>query len=96
MISLTRLNGQRFVLNAELIRTVEAKPDTVITMTGGEHLIVRETMREVVARVIEFQRHTRRLTTPDALREELGGQIPESGGGAGTENRAGPTDRRQA
>lgn len=61
MISLTRLNGQRFVLNAELIRIIEERPDTVITLTTGEHLVVRETTREVVERSVDYGRSLRRL-----------------------------------
>lgn len=64
MISLTRLNGHRFVLNAELIRTVEENPDTVITLTTGEHLIVRESVREVVDLAVEYGRTLRRLLPP--------------------------------
>lgn len=64
MIALTRLNGQRFVLNAELIRTLEERPDTVITLTSGEHIVVREPVAEVVSRAIEYGRHLRRLLPP--------------------------------
>ena len=56
MIRLTRLNGTRFALNADLIREVEAAPDTIITLTSGEKMIVREPVDEVVAAVIEYQR----------------------------------------
>ena len=48
MIKLTRLDGEAFVLNAELIRYVEAHPDTFITLSGGERVVVRESMDEVV------------------------------------------------
>ena len=64
MIALTRLNGQRFVLNADLIRTVEERPDTVITLVGGEHIVVTEPMPEVVRRVIANGRGLRRLVPP--------------------------------
>ncbi|MEO0715385.1 MAG: flagellar FlbD family protein [Planctomycetota bacterium] len=64
MIALTRLNGQRFVLNADLIRTVEERPDTVITLVGGEHIVVTEPMPEVVRRVIAYGRDLRRLVPP--------------------------------
>lgn len=64
MISLTRLNGHRFVLNAELIRTIEENPDTVITLTTGEHLIVRESVREIVDRSVEYGRTLRSLLPP--------------------------------
>ncbi|RMH29942.1 MAG: flagellar protein [Planctomycetota bacterium] len=66
MISLTRLNNQPFVLNAELIRTIEQNPDTIITLVTGEHLIVRESAREIVARVIEYGRHLRGLIPPES------------------------------
>lgn len=61
MIRVTRLNGKEFVLNAEIIRSLEENPDTVITLIGGEHLVVRERMDEIVARVIEYRRHLRTL-----------------------------------
>lgn len=64
MISVTRLNNQPFVLNAELIRTIEQSPDTIITLVTGEHLIVRESAREIVARTIEYGRHLRGLVPP--------------------------------
>jgi flagellar protein FlbD len=65
VISLTRLNSKRFVLNAELIRTIEENPDTIITLTGGERLVVRESMQEVVRKAVEYGRHLRRLVPPD-------------------------------
>lgn len=64
MIEVTRLNGKRFIINAELIRTIEEKPDTIITLTNGDHFVIRETMREVVARVIEYGRHLRQMFPP--------------------------------
>lgn len=59
MITLTRLNGQRFVVNAELIRTIEERPDTTIVLISGETIIVREEMDEVVARAVEYGRTIR-------------------------------------
>ncbi len=56
MIRLTRLGGEPFVLNAELIRYVEARPDTFITLTSGERLVVRESMEEVLRRAVDYQR----------------------------------------
>ena len=59
MIVLTRLNGARFVVNAEMIRTVEQKPDTTLVLSNGETLIVKETLDEVVAKAIEYGRMIR-------------------------------------
>ncbi len=64
MIAVTRLNGQKFVLNCELIRTIEENPDTIVTLISGEHLVVRESSKELVKRVIEYNRHLRRLCEP--------------------------------
>jgi len=64
MITVTRLNGKAFVINAELIRTIEENPDTTITLVNGDHMIVREPMRDVISKTIEYGRHLRRLTPP--------------------------------
>jgi flagellar protein FlbD len=56
VIQLTRLDGEAFILNAELIRYVETRPDTFITLTTNERLVVKEPMDEVVRRAIEYQR----------------------------------------
>ena len=55
MIKLTRLDGEPFVLNAELIRYVESKPDTFITLTSGDRIIVREDVDEVMDRTVRYQ-----------------------------------------
>jgi len=64
MIVLTRLNGKGFVLNAELIRTIEENPDTTITLTTGDRIVVKEPMAEVVTRSIDYGRLLRRLLPP--------------------------------
>ncbi len=56
MIVLTRLNGDQFVLNAEIIRTVESTPDTTIKLTSGESLMVRESMGDVIDKVVDYKR----------------------------------------
>ena len=55
VIKLTRLDNERFILNADLIRYIEARPDTFITLTNGDRLVVRETMDEVVALTLRYQ-----------------------------------------
>ncbi len=64
MITVTRLNGKQFVLNAELIRTVESNPDTTITLLNGDHFLVRESMQDVVKLAVEYGRSLRRLLPP--------------------------------
>jgi len=48
MIELTRLNGVRFVLNEDLIETVQENPDTTIVLTNGNLYIVQESMDNVI------------------------------------------------
>lgn len=55
MIKLTRLDGEAFVLNAELIRYVESRPDTFVTLTTGDRMVVREAMDEVLDRAVRYQ-----------------------------------------
>lgn len=64
MITVTRLNDRPFVVNAEQIRTIDANPDTIITMLNGDHFVVKESMKEVVDRAIEYGRSLRRVLPP--------------------------------
>ena len=56
MIRLTRLNRALMVLNSDLIEHIDVTPDTVITLTTGQILRVRESADEVVERIVEFRR----------------------------------------
>ena len=56
MIELTKLNKKKFILNCDMIETVESTPDTVITLRNGKLCIVEETPEEVVLRVVEHKR----------------------------------------
>ena len=56
MIQLTLLNHAPLVLNSDLIEHMEVTPDTVVTLTTGQKIVVLESAEEVVERVIEFRR----------------------------------------
>ena len=62
MIRLTRMNGNEFTLNSELIKYLEETPDTVITLINGERLLILEKIDDVVDRVIEYGRKIRTLS----------------------------------
>jgi flagellar protein FlbD len=64
MIRLTRLGGEAFILNAELIQYVEARPDTFITLTTGERFVVSESMDEVVRRAVAYQQAKHVIPAP--------------------------------
>lgn len=57
MINVTRFNGKSFILNAELIEVMEETPDTVITLTTGHKYIVRESLDEVLGRILDYKRN---------------------------------------
>ena len=59
MIKITRLNGRMTVVNAELITTAEATPDTMITLTSGQKLAVLESVDEVIELVHDYRRQVR-------------------------------------
>jgi flagellar protein FlbD len=56
MILVHRLDGAPFYLNAELVETVEATPDTVIVLVNGHRYIVKDQVEEVIARILTYRR----------------------------------------
>lgn len=56
MIYLNRMNNKGFVLNVDLIEIIEETPDTVITLTNGHKMIVKESSEEVIKKIIEYKR----------------------------------------
>ncbi len=56
MIRVTRINDQELVINADLIEFVEAIPDTIISLTTGKKIIVRESTSDIIERVAAFKR----------------------------------------
>ncbi|MES2965487.1 MAG: flagellar FlbD family protein [Bdellovibrionota bacterium] len=56
MIELTKLNGTSISVNPDLIRTVTSTPDTLVTFTDGETLMVRESVKDVSAKFMRFKR----------------------------------------
>ena len=62
MIKVTRLNGKELVINADLIETVEATPDTIITLTTNSKFMVKETPEEIVDKVVEYKRRISHYT----------------------------------
>ena len=66
MIKLTKFNSKtnkkgEFVLNAEIIETIEETPDTVVTLVNGKKLIVEGKMNDVVRKVMAYRREMHRF-----------------------------------
>ena len=56
MIRVTRINDARVVINADLIEFLESIPETMITLTTGKKLMVKETIDQIIDRVADFKR----------------------------------------
>ena len=57
MILITRFNGTKLYLNAEMIQAVECTPDTIITLTNNTKVLVKETTQDVIQKIMEYQRY---------------------------------------
>ena len=56
MIELTRLNNRPLVVNSDLIKFIENTPDTVLTLSSGEKVVVSEPCPVVIEKIVEFRR----------------------------------------
>lgn len=56
MIEVTKLNGQKILINQDLFEVVEETPDTVITLTTGKKIIVKESRQEIKNLVILYRK----------------------------------------
>lgn len=55
MIELTKMNNTDIILNSDLIETVEQRPDTTITLVNGKILIIKDSVEDVVTKVIAYK-----------------------------------------
>jgi len=67
MIALTRINGLPLMLNDDLIEQIESIPDTIVRLTNGQKLVVRETPSEVVDRVVAFRQRVNQCSPSPLL-----------------------------
>jgi flagellar protein FlbD len=79
MIKLTHLGGEVFVLNADLIQYVEERPDTFVTLTTGERIVVVESMDEVLRRAVTYQQAKHLVPPPATHRHRATGPRGETG-----------------
>lgn len=56
MITITRLNDKELLINCDLIECIEATPDTTITMTTGRKIIAKESIDDVIDRILEYKK----------------------------------------
>jgi flagellar protein FlbD len=87
MIEVTKLNGETIMVNADHIETVEAHPDTTLVLRNDKRIVVKDTVAEVVRKVVEYQRGIR-MGPPGPAGPRAGaapyGSAGASGPGEGT------------
>lgn len=59
MIEVTKLNGETIMVNADHIETVEAHPDTTLVLSNDKRIVVKDSVAEVVRKVVAYQRSIR-------------------------------------
>ena len=55
MVKLTRINGQEFYVNCDLMEFIESTPDTIISLTTGKKIIVKEEAEAVIEKIIVYK-----------------------------------------
>ncbi len=56
MVKITRLNGSILVVNADMIEFLEATPDTIVTLSTGRKVVAKESIDELIDKVVEYKR----------------------------------------
>ncbi len=75
MIEVTKLGGERIMVNADHIECVEAQPDTALVLTNGKRFVIRDTVAEVVQKVVAYQRLVRSGSAPHVTIPDYG-EVP--------------------
>lgn len=57
MIEVERINGQKMMINPDLVKFIEVTPDTVVTFTDGEKIILRTKPQEIIDRIVQYKKN---------------------------------------
>lgn len=68
MIQLTKINNAAIVVNSDLIEYIEETPDTVITLTNNDRVVVIERMSEIIEKIVHFRRQVSGLVDSEYQR----------------------------
>lgn len=80
MVKVTRLDGTEIVLHASGIESLESTPDTVVRLLNGRRLAVRETVDEVIEKVLAYQREVHQPPPQARAEDAVGGSVRRGGG----------------
>lgn len=92
MIELTKLNGATLVINSDLIEFVEALPDSLITLTTGTKIMVKEDIPAIITAVVEFRR---RINEDRSMRRKPAEGKAEEAPSKRTENRGSRAENKK-
>ena len=56
MIKVTKINGTELVVNADFVEVIECTPDTIVTLNTGKKLILKDTVDEIVKKIIDYKK----------------------------------------
>ena len=73
MILLKKINNAPIAVNSDLIQYIEETPDTVITLTNSDKVVVQEGMNEIIQKVVHFRRLIGRLVEIEYERQRGNG-----------------------
>jgi len=76
VIPLTRLNGNTFVVNPDLLERAESTPDTVVTFVDGSRIVVLESIEELTELIVVFR--ARVAARAHVLLDETGSPLPDT------------------
>ena len=69
MLILTKINQAQIAVNPDLIQYIEETADTVITMTNDEKVVVKESIAEIIEKVVSFRRYVNNLVETEYERQ---------------------------
>lgn len=69
MIKLNLFNNSSIIVNAELIETIEKTPDTIVTLTTGRKIMVRDDVEDIIKGFIKYRQDVNQLIVK-AIRKE--------------------------
>jgi len=79
MIALKKMNGQEFVLNADLIESLESTPDTLVTLTSGKKIMVRNSLEDIVRKAVKYKQLTHQSLQVVAREKDTPGDQSQQG-----------------
>jgi flagellar protein FlbD len=70
MIILTKINQAQIAVNPDLIQYIEETPDTVLTMTNDDKVVVKESIAKIIEKVVSFRRYVNNLVETEYERQQ--------------------------